>query len=80
MEIITDAQLLAQIEAFLAKHKDHMTPSRFGREALRDPALVFQLRGATNNKDGKPRSLTLEKAVKVAEYMRDYTPPEQAAA
>jgi hypothetical protein len=79
MEIITDAQLLERIEAFLEKHK--MAASKFGKEAMGDGALVFHLRGATKNKSGKPRSLTLEKAGDVVRYMEGYeAEPQQAAA
>lgn len=63
MEIITDAQLLDRIEAFLKIHD--MSPSRFGREAMADGALVFQLR------DGK-RSLSLRNAEKIVAYMNGY--------
>lgn len=34
--------LLRKIEAFLRRNR--MTPTRFGREAVRDPRLVFDLR------------------------------------
>lgn len=71
MQIITDAQLLARIEEFIAKHE--MPPSRFGREAMADGALVFQLR------EGK-RSLSLKNAEKLVVFMEEYRPPEAAAA
>lgn len=63
MEIITDAQLLERIEAFLVKHA--MSPSKFGREAMGDPALVFQLRDAK-------RSLSLKSAARVGDFMDEY--------
>lgn len=63
MEIITDAQLLERIEAFIAQHS--MSASRFGREAMADGALVFQLRA------GK-RSLSLKNAEKVVRFMEAY--------
>jgi hypothetical protein len=34
--------LLTDIEKHLARHR--MAPSRFGRDAMRDPRLVFDLR------------------------------------
>lgn len=73
MQIVTDAQLLEQIEAFLVKAQ--MAPSKFGRDAIGDAALVFQLR---ENK----RSLSLRTAEKVMQFMSDWTPeaPQDAAA
>ncbi|HET7255586.1 MAG TPA: hypothetical protein VFJ46_17655 [Xanthobacteraceae bacterium] len=68
MQIVTDAQLLEQIEAFLVKAD--MAPSKFGRDAIGDAALVFQLR------DGK-RSLSLRTAEKVVQFMSDWRPEEQ---
>jgi hypothetical protein len=41
-ERIPAMPLLTDIERHLARH--HMSPSRFGRDALRDPRLVFDLR------------------------------------
>lgn len=70
MQIISDAQLLAHIEAFLKRHT--MSPSKFGRDAMSDPALVFQLR------DGK-RSLSLKNAEKIINFMAAYQPPAVAA-
>ena len=71
MDIITDAQLLEKVEAFLKLHD--MAPTRFGREAMGDGALVFQLR------EGR-RSLSLRNAEKLATYMATYAEPSQAAA
>lgn len=65
MQIINDAQLLEAIEAFLVDHKAHFSASKFGREAMNDPALVFQLR------DGK-RSLSLKNAEKVVTFMSEW--------
>jgi len=49
----------ARVEAFISKRG--WTPTRFGREAARDPLFVFQLR------DGRePRTATRQK---VAEFM-----------
>lgn len=48
--------LLTRIEQHLRRHQ--MTPTRFGREAARDPNLITQLR------DGRElRSKTLQKIV-----------------
>jgi hypothetical protein len=71
MEIITDAQLLEKIEGFLTQHS--MKPSAFGRGAMNDPALVFQLR------EGK-RSLSLKNAERVGAFMREYEDGTKAAA
>lgn len=71
MQIISDAQLLAQIERFLKKTE--ISPSRFGREAMGDAALVFQLR------KGK-RSLSLKNAEKVIAHIQANWPEESAAA
>ena len=72
MDIMTDATLLSEIEAFIKLHD--MKPSKFGREAMADPALIMHLR------DG--RSLTLRNAEKVCRFMREYrrVSPSQAAA
>lgn len=69
MQIISDAQLLEKVEAFIAKH--NMAPSRFGKEVMGDPALVFQLR------EGR-RSLSLKNAEKVVNFMRSYRAPKPA--
>jgi len=48
--------LLLRIEQHLRRHR--MTPSRFGREAARDPNLIAQLR------DGRQlRSCTVQKII-----------------
>jgi hypothetical protein len=64
MSIITDAELLAQIEDFLGRVD--MPPTRFGREVMADGALVQHLRAG--------RSLSLANAGKVIAFMRDYRP------
>ena len=69
MDIITDAQLLARIERFLAAHQ--MSPSKFGREAMGDAALVFQLR------DGR-RSPSLKNAARISQFMETYGAAEAA--
>ncbi|MDB5550056.1 MAG: hypothetical protein JWL86_40 [Rhizobium sp.] len=67
--MMTDAQLLEQIEAFL-KRTD-MAPTRFGLETLADGGLIKGLKAG--------RSLSLKNAQKVVQFMEDYR-PEQAAA
>lgn len=69
MDIITDAQLVGRIEAFLAKVG--MTPTRFGREAMADPALLAGLKAG--------RSLSLKNAAKIIAYMDGYSAPAEAA-
>jgi hypothetical protein len=61
--IITDAEMLDQIERFLAAHT--MKPSRFGLEAMGDGALVQQLRAG--------RSLSLRNAERVVRFMASYS-------
>lgn len=69
MHITTDAQLLELIDAFLAQ--TNMPPTRFGREAMGDGALVAQLRAG--------RSLSLKNAEKVVAYMEANRPEAEAA-
>jgi hypothetical protein len=68
--IITDAQLLEQIDAFLVSTK--MAPTRLGLEALSDGGLVKSLRAG--------RSLSLRNAEKLVNFMAAYQPAEQASA
>lgn len=63
------AQLLTEIEAFLATHE--MAATRFGDEALGDRHLVRQLRAG--------RRVWPETAAKVRTFMATYK-PERAAA
>ena len=73
MEMITDAELLRRIDAFVADNAKHgMTQTRFGREAMADGALIPLMR--------EGRSLSLKNAEKVLRYMADYTPPIAKAA
>jgi hypothetical protein len=67
--IITDAQLLEQIDAFLAQTK--MAPTRLGLEVLSDGGLVKGLR------DG--RSLSLRNAEKLVNFMATYRPTDTQA-
>ncbi|WP_298691763.1 hypothetical protein [uncultured Sphingomonas sp.] len=58
--ILTDATLLAEIEAFIEEHE--IKPSRFGLDAMGDGALVFQLRTGR-------RSLRLKSAERVLAHI-----------
>lgn len=60
MEIPSHADLLERIEAFRARHGD-MAETRFGRDALNNPAFVSWLR-----KGGSPSLKTLQA---LAEFM-----------
>lgn len=62
--IITDEQLLGQIDAFL--DKTGMAPTRFGLETLADGGLLKGLR--------EGRSLSLKNAQKVMLFMEHYAP------
>jgi hypothetical protein len=70
MEIPTDTHLLARIEKFIERHD--IPPSRFGREAMGDGALIPQL------KEG--RSLSLRNADRVLRYMDGYVSTTNRAA
>lgn len=69
MDIITDAQLIARIEAFLQETK--MSPTRFGRETMADPALLAGLKAG--------RSLSLKNVGKVIAFMEGWQPESAAA-
>jgi hypothetical protein len=62
MRIITDAELLQQVEGFLSRTS--MPHTRFGRETMSDGALVQHLRAG--------RSLSLANANKVLDFMATY--------
>lgn len=68
--VITDAELLEQIERFLAH--SGMTQTRFGVATMKDGALVEQLRAG--------RSLTLRNAERVTRFMAEYHPQQDTAA
>ncbi|MBO9380065.1 hypothetical protein GG804_25175 [Sphingomonas histidinilytica] len=68
--VITDAELLEQIERFLAR--SGMSQTRFGVETMKDGALVEQLRAG--------RSLTLRNAERVMRFMAAYKSPTPKAA
>ncbi len=57
----TTHALLTRIDEFLALYS--LTPSRFGRMAVRDPSLVISLR--------KGRRISLEMAGKLCAFMDD---------
>lgn len=65
MKIMTDAELLAKVEAFLERTK--MPATRFGRETMADGSLVTHLRAG--------RSLSLANAGKVVGFMVSYRAP-----
>jgi hypothetical protein len=69
MDMLTDAQLLVRIDAFLAQTE--MKPSRFGLDAMGDGALVSQLRAG--------RSLSLRNAERVVRFMEAYGLAKEAA-
>ncbi|MBN8843280.1 MAG: hypothetical protein J0H88_08525 [Sphingomonadales bacterium] len=62
MELPSDTDLLASIDAFLARHD--MAPTRLGREATGEPQLIDSIRGG--------RSPSLKVWRKVADFMRRY--------
>lgn len=64
MRIITDAELLAEVEGFIARTE--MPHTRFGREAMSDGSLVQHLRAG--------RSLSLRNAEKLVRFMASYEP------
>lgn len=64
------ADLLSDIEAFLATHE--MPPTVFGEGALKDRHFVRQLRTG--------RRTWPETEAKVRSFMRNYTPSEARAA
>lgn len=68
--VTTEPEMLAAVEAFLAE--TGMSATAFGR-ALKDSALVFQLRTGT-------RSLTLRKASEIADFMSVHRSAHRAAA
>jgi len=69
MSIMTDAELLTQVEAFLIE--TGMKPTRFGRETMADGALVQHLRAG--------RSLSLANANKLVTFMAQYAAQQAAA-
>lgn len=69
--MLTSDQFLARVEAFLVAQK--MSPTALGREALKDPAFVFELR--------KGRKPNLDVINRVIGFMEKRPPaPERSAA
>lgn len=66
--MIDDAALLRQVEAFLSEHG--IPPSRLGLSALRDGALVTQMRAG--------RSLTLRSANRLISWMGSFAAEAEA--
>ena len=62
MQIPSDTELLASIDAFVARHG--MAPTRFGREATGEPQLIDSIKGG--------RSPSLKVWRKVADFMARY--------
>ncbi len=60
--LITDQQLIEKIEAFLDRHQ--MAPTRFGREATREAALLTTLKSG--------RSVSLARANRIVSFMERY--------
>lgn len=61
MDIPTPDELVAKIEAFIARHE--MAETRFGRDAVRDPNLLSDLRAGQ-------RLPGLLKLTRIADFMR----------
>lgn len=70
MKIMTDDELLAEVEKFLDRTK--MPHTRFGREVMADGALVQHLR--------EGRSLSLKNANKVLNFIASHVDAPKAAA
>lgn len=70
MQIMTDAELLGAVEAFLARTA--MPPSRFGRETMGDGSLVSHLKAG--------RSLSLANANKLLAFMAKHEASQTEAA
>ena len=70
MRIITDAELVEEVERFLVQSQ--IAPSRFGREVMGDSSLVQHLRGG--------RSLSLTNANKVIAYIHAHAEASDAVA
>lgn len=59
---MTTQDFLKEIEAFLERH--NMTPWHLSKHAVNDTSFVYKLR--------KGKGVTLDKAQKVKQFMRDY--------
>lgn len=62
MQLPTDTELLASIDAFLERHK--MAPTRLGREATGEPQLLDSIRNG--------RSPSMKVWRKIADFMARY--------
>ncbi|KAA5611561.1 hypothetical protein [Rhodovastum atsumiense] len=62
--------LIETVEGFLARNPE-MTPTRLGREAVRDPSFVFALRGQGRNRR-RPRIVKPETAALVRAFMESW--------
>lgn len=67
MDIPTDSELLAQIDAFI-EATPGMTPTRFGLDATGEGGLVKSIR--------EGRSLTLRHVHKIVAFMKNYVAGE----
>src|SRR3546814_7021077 len=66
--IMTDAELLAWIDAFVTQHS--LPPTTFGRLTLGDANLISDLRAG--------RSLSLKRAKRICDFMTEYNPTTQS--
>src|SRR3546814_12685038 len=66
--IMTDAELLAWIDAFVTQHS--LPPTTFGRLTLGDANLISYLRAG--------RSLSLKRAKRICDFMTEYNPTTQS--
>jgi hypothetical protein len=69
MELPSDIELLARVDAFLERHC--MAPTRLGREATGEPQLIDSIRNG--------RSPSLKVWNKVADFMARYDAEASAA-
>lgn len=67
--MLTRDQILADVEAHM--QRKGLRPTQFGKQALRDPNFVFDLR--------KGRSIGINTIERVYEFMRENAPPKRSA-
>src|SRR3546814_3908982 len=67
--IMTDAELLAWIDAFVTQHS--LPPTTFGRLTLGDANLISDLRAG--------RSLSLKRAKRICDFMTEYRSEEHTS-
>lgn len=65
--MITQAEFLERVEAYIAQRKD-LTATGLGREAVRDPNFVFDLR--------RGRSPSLSVVERVLRFMAEHPAPQ----